>query len=383
MPSNKNTRIENIDFIRGVAVLGILVMNSLIFALPVSAYFNHSSEGATNIIDWIIIFFQEIFISQKMMGLFSLLFGASFVLFLESLRIKGYKKPKLIILWRNFILFLVGVIHAYFWMGDILTIYAILSIILLFLHNRNILLLLFLAVFFTYFSSILALIFQSFFDSEGNLSKTIIEQSIFTDKIGLGKFWFSDSSILGEAMGLYFLVDIACRSLGMMLLGICLYRLNFLSAEFEKKTYINKLIIPGFIVGIILSLISLVWYQIEDYSPEIALIANIPNKIGIIPLVVSYVGLCSLLYKKISNKYSSYFVSTGRMAFTNYLSQTILCFIIFNLLFSSNNFSRKEIIIFVFIIWIIQLIWSKYWMSRFNQGPLEFIWRKITYLGKN
>ena len=39
--------------------------------------------------------------------------------------------------------------------------------------------------------------------------------------------------------------------------------------------------------------------------------------------------------------------------------------------------------IFVLIIWIIQLIWSKYWMSRFNQGPLEFIWRKITYLGKN
>ena len=103
----------------------------------------------------------------------------------------------------------------------------------------------------------LLMIFQSFFDSEGNLSKTIIEQSIFTDKIGLGKFWFSDSIILGEAMSLYFLVDIACRSLGMMLLGICLYRLNFLSAEFEKKTYINKLIIPGFIVGIILSLISL------------------------------------------------------------------------------------------------------------------------------
>ena len=102
MASNKNTRIDNIDFIRGVAVLGILVMNSLIFALPVSAYFNHSSEGATNIIDWIIIFFQEIFIAQKMMGLFSLLFGASFVLCLESLRIKGYKKPKIIILWRNF-----------------------------------------------------------------------------------------------------------------------------------------------------------------------------------------------------------------------------------------------------------------------------------------
>ncbi len=39
--------------------------------------------------------------------------------------------------------------------------------------------------------------------------------------------------------------------------------------------------------------------------------------------------------------------------------------------------------IFVLIIWIIQLIWSKYWMSRFNQGSLEFIWRKITYLGKN
>ena len=99
-----NHRITNLDFIRGISVLGILVMNSIIFSLPLSAYWNHSSAGTTNQIDWIIVVISEIFIAQKFMGLFSILFGASIVLFIESAIRRGSNHPKRLSLWRNILL---------------------------------------------------------------------------------------------------------------------------------------------------------------------------------------------------------------------------------------------------------------------------------------
>ena len=67
---NKNLRITNLDFIRGVALLGILVMNVISFGLPISAYYNHSSYGAENTLDWIVVIISSIFFDSKMMGLF-------------------------------------------------------------------------------------------------------------------------------------------------------------------------------------------------------------------------------------------------------------------------------------------------------------------------
>ena len=70
----------------------------------------------------------------------------------------------------------------------------------------------------------------------------------------------------------------------------------------------------------------------------------------------------------------------GKMALTNYITQTLFCYIVLNILFIDAELTRKEIFIFVLIIWVIQLIWSKYWLNKFKYGPLEFISRKITYI---
>ena len=136
-------RIENLDFIRGVAILGILIMNSMIFALPESANWNHSSSGIDSYFDWILIFFAVIFIDGKMMGLFSVLFGAGLLLFVDSAKKKGYKRPVMLSLWRNLLLLLFGILHIIFMFVfiDILFLYALLSPIILFLRNRSLYLL--------------------------------------------------------------------------------------------------------------------------------------------------------------------------------------------------------------------------------------------------
>lgn len=77
------SRISNLDLLRGVAVLGILVMNAVSYGLPEAAYFNLDAAGSESRVDWFVGGLNEIFVDQKMMGLFSMLFGASIVLFCE------------------------------------------------------------------------------------------------------------------------------------------------------------------------------------------------------------------------------------------------------------------------------------------------------------
>ena len=136
----------------------------------------------------------------------------------------------------------------------------------------------------------------------------------------------------------------------------------------------------GLLIGLPLSTASIVWLIVSDYSPAIALWGFIPNKLGIIPLALAYVGLLSIINNKVNQKIASYIKACGKMALTNYITQSILGLIFFQVVYAKDDFSRKEIILLVFFVWTIQLIWSRYWLSRFSYGPLEWLWRKLTYL---
>ena len=373
-----NNRITNLDFIRGISVLGILIMNSLSFSLPFSAYFNHPSAAVDGTIDWILVFISEIFVSQKMMGLFSVLFGAGIVIFIDSANKKNYKRPRLLSIWRNSLLFLFGIFHALLWDGDILRIYGISAILIIFLYKKNIKLLVILSLFFTLFGSIIAYPWQGFFDIEGNLILSEANINIWPDKLGLSSYWFPEAKMKGEAIYSYFGLDATFRAIGMMLLGVILFRSKVLFGNLDIKIY-KKMTFFGLALGIPLGILSLLWLGLNNYSPDLAIIGFIPNKLGIIPMTIAYIGMLSILNKKLSSKVASYIRACGRMAFTNYITQTLFCYIVLNIFFKDVEITRKEIFIFVLIIWAIQLIWSKYWLDKFKYGPLEFIWRKLTY----
>ena len=129
-PVRESARITSLDLVRGVAVLGILLMNAVSFRFETAPYLNLSAGGSETWLDWAVGIFGEVFVDQKFMGLFSLLFGAGMVLFIDRASEKG-RRAVLLNLWRNALLFLIGILHFALWDGDVLTVYALSALFLI------------------------------------------------------------------------------------------------------------------------------------------------------------------------------------------------------------------------------------------------------------
>ena len=127
-------RVSALDFTRGCAVLGILLMNAVAIGIGMPAYYNVSMGLDAMPLDTAIGVWGEIFVDQKFMGIFSLLFGASVLLFFERAAGKGLKAMRLS-LWRNGLLFVMGAAHAALWDGDVLLLYALCAPLLLMSRN--------------------------------------------------------------------------------------------------------------------------------------------------------------------------------------------------------------------------------------------------------
>ena len=129
-----NQRIDSIDILRGFAVLGILIMNISSFSMPSMAYFSPVIYDI-NTINHITYSITHIIADQKFMAIFSMLFGASTMLYINSIK-RNKKRPLLLFYSRNFWLLMLGWIHAsYLWYGDVLIIYSICSFVLFFLSE--------------------------------------------------------------------------------------------------------------------------------------------------------------------------------------------------------------------------------------------------------
>ena len=129
-PVTESDRITSLDLLRGVAVLVIVLMNAVSFKYGLAPYLNLSAGGSETWLDWTIGVLGEIFIDQKFMGIFSLLFGAGILLFIERAE-RRESRPVLLNLWRNVLLLGIGILHAILWDGDVLIAYAVSAVFLL------------------------------------------------------------------------------------------------------------------------------------------------------------------------------------------------------------------------------------------------------------
>ena len=378
---NSSQRITNLDFIRGFAVLGILIINVISFGLPITALFNHSTYGAENLLDWVVIVISSVFFEYKMMGLFSMLFGVGLMIFLDNAKPK-VKRPKLLSFWRNFLLLIFGIAHLSIWEGDILITYASCAFfIILFPQVQNNKITIFFITFLVFIDLLLINYVGSLYDAFGNL---ILEEAWVVaasegGSLNLGKFWFPQESEWGNIFGLLFILDGGNRAMTLMIVGILLYKLNIIQGTRELNFY-KKLMFCGFGIGLPFSIYSIYLLISSEYSAAIAVTSKQWLTLSVIPMVLGYVGLLTIMNIKLRENISTRLRACGKMAFTNYITQTLLGVFVLGSLFGIGTFSRSQLVLYIVIIWGLQIYWSKPILDKWRYGPLEWFWRKLTYL---
>ena len=362
-PLRETGRITSLDLIRGVAVLGILLMNAVSFRFGHGPYFNLNAGGSESWLDWTVGIFGEVFVDQKFMGLFSLLFGAGMVLFIDRASRRG-RRAAMLNLWRNGLLLLIGVLHFLVWDGDVLIAYALSSVFLIALRKLPNWALISLGVAVFNLSVATAFLTQRLAD---------------TTDASLSGLWMPGEVSDQEVLGLVLVLGFFLRALGLILVGAGLYRTGFMDGDLPPQTY-QLAAVVGLAVGLPLAATGVIITALNDYSREIAFIGQIPNIVGTIPSSLGYMSLIILWNSLPDNWLKKRLRAVGRMALTNYLTQTALGVLVLTTLLGNADFvSRSVILVFVFAVWALQLWWSQAWLDRFLFGPAEWLWRVATY----
>lgn len=360
-PVSAAERITSLDAIRGVATLGILPMNALSFGLADAAYFNVSAGGIGQPFDWVLGIATMLFVDQKMMALFSLLFGVGVVVFADRAKAKG-RRVALLSLWRFTLLLGIGTLHSQLWEGDILIIYAVCAPVVLLVRRLPAKLLITAGVGFSLLGSATAPLFQ---------------RTVGADGSGLGELWLVDSGEMSGAVLGWFALNGFGRALGLMLIGVALFRLDIVQGQ-RDADYYRRMARWGLGVGGLVTALGLVFRVASDWSPDYALTGQIPTGLGTIPMALGYMALL-ILWNRRGGRHTERFRNVGRVALTNYLTQTILGVAMLTWLLGDFELTRTMIAAWILCVWALQLWWSTWWLDRFRYGPFEWAWRCATY----
>ena len=388
-----NNRIHSLDLLRGFAVLGILIMNITNFSQINIAYMNPIIGAGLEGYNQYFHAFNYIFADTRFMSIFSILFGAGVVLFTRNAETKG-KRAGILHYKRMFWLLLFGLLHAYFiWAGDILVTYAICGYLIFFLRKKSIRTLLIISIilfivpltfnFITYYGMTMDELESTFAffhpTSEQIATEIKIMQGSFLEQMPIRL----ENAI--EFQTLIFLIETFWRTSSLMLLGMILYRKDILSADKSIKYY-KKMMLMGFGIGLIISIIGL--NQAYDSKWLGAYVMNIGANYKFVSglfMAIGYIGFVLWCYKKgIFKKLQNRLQATGRMAFTNYIGMSVICTLIFNGhgLGLYGTFDRLQQFLVVVAIWVLILIVSPLVLKKYRFGPLEWLWRKLTYFSR-
>ena len=368
-PVTESERILSLDLIRGVAVLGILLMNAVSFAYGMVPYRNISTAGTDTGLDWAVAILGEILVDQKFMGIFSLLFGAGIFLFIERAA-RREKRPTLLNAWRNILLLIMGLIHMAVWEGDVLTAYAISAFVLLLLRRLPSRAMIVLGVLIFLASVLPSFLLQSWVNATD-----VSLDGVWALPEGGATPSGEDYDILSGTLALGYLM----RALGLILVGAGLYRTGFMQGALSDSFY-QRMALGGLAVGLTLATIGVLITHAADYGREVSFIGEVPNTLGTIPASLGYMSLIILWQRTGGLAWlKERFIAVGRMALTNYLAHTALGVPILTYLLADVEIGRAGVLLFILAVWALQLWWSPAWLSRFRFGPMEWAWRTGTY----
>lgn len=395
-------RIATLDIVRGVAVMGILAMNIVAFAMPFQAYMNPTAfgmESGADLGSWLVSF---IFIDGKMRGLFSFLFGASTLLVIERARASGLS-PAGVHYARMFWLLVFGLLHFYFiWFGDILAAYALAGLILFLFRNLSVRALIvwgavFVAIQCLLFAALgLGALYLSQAAADPGATAEIVEgwrsmQEGFATLAGpdlaakLAHFQGPYSGLVHQRLiedwmapftGILFF---GWETLGYMLLGMAALKSGFLRGEWPLARY-RKVALIGFGIGVP-AYAALAWLLVRsNFSVEMIFAIVMGATTPFRPFMIVAIAALIVILTRKGGPLVDRIAAAGRAAFTNYLGTSLLM----TTLFYGYGFglygtmSRVELWLPVLAMWALMLLWSKPWLDRFRYGPFEWLWRSLS-----
>ncbi|MDO9519304.1 MAG: DUF418 domain-containing protein [Pseudohongiella sp.] len=393
MVTPSEQRIDALDALRGFAVLGILVMNIQTFAMPMAAYLNPTAYGSLEGVHGAVWALSHLLTDQKMMALFSMLFGAGIVLFCERAAASG-KSEAGYHYRRNGWLMIFGLMHGYLlWHGDILFLYALCAFLLFPLRNRSARSLFKLGIVFLAVSSILYLLTgfslksmpQEVLD-EQMMPMWQPDQSLIAAEIAaMQGNWVTQMSarvpLTQEMQGLALFLWGFWRASGMMLLGMALYKTGILTGAADKATY-RRILLLALLVGLPVIAFGIFWNYRNEWQITSMFWGSQFNYWGSLLVSLGWMSAILLLLKnRALSALTNRLAAVGRMAFTNYIMHTLLCGLIFygHGLGLFGQMERAGQVLVVMGIWVFQLWLSPIWLRHFRFGPLEWLWRSLTY----
>ncbi|MEH2920139.1 DUF418 domain-containing protein YeiB [Samsonia erythrinae] len=378
-----SARIVTLDFARGIAILGILLLNITAFGLPHAAYLNPAWWGKPTLADaltWAVI---DLFAQAKFLTLFSVLFGAGLQLLLP----RGTRWVHARLFW----LMIIGLIHAIFlWDGDILLDYALIGLVCygMIRHAQDSRMLMRMGVVLYLVGIGVLFILSQILDLQPGRfwqpGSADVTAEIFWRTSGGVEAWGTRVMLLTESL-LSLGVQYGWLLAGSMLLGAGLMRNGWLKGEFSVKHYrrVALWLIP---LGMLINSIGIVGQWLVDWEYRWSgLLLQIPRELSSPLQAMGYLALCYGFWSTLCQWRITYWITDiGRMALTNYLLQTLIGVLLFNQLGLFMAFSRLQLLAWVPVIWIVNLVFSHYWLRRFRQGPLEWVWRQLTHaVGKS
>ncbi|MEQ1687513.1 MAG: DUF418 domain-containing protein [Sphingopyxis sp.] len=392
-------RISGLDVTRGFAVMGILAMNIIAFAMPQTAYITPVNWGGDSGADLAIWTVNYVLIDSKMRGLFSMLFGASTLLVIQSAAAAG-RSPARTHFARMAVLALFGLLHYYLiWSGDILFLYAAVGLLLYLFRDLAVRPLVIWGTGLIAMNTLLmgAVVtslalggasdapselveartkFETDFayHSAASAQEVALHRSSYTaivaDKSGQKKRFTPMASALQFGM----------ETLGLMLIGMALFKSGLLGGTWSLgrlARWQNRCLGIGIIANI-----GLLYTQISGGMEPLTLLAA--TLVYSVPFdVMMSVGYAAL-FMGLAQRFATApiiarIAAAGRAAFTNYLGTSLLMTGIFYGygLGLFGNVTRAACYAFVIAAWALMLLWSKPWLERFHYGPLEWLWRSL------
>lgn len=398
-PLPASERIILLDILRGFAIFGILMVNMKIFIHPVSVMMLKPSLDQPLFLlipDLLIRFLFE----GKFYTLFSLLFGYGFWIFLNKKAVTGSIIP--VYRRRLTVLLLIGVLHiVLLWAGDILFFYAIFGFFLLLFRKLSdtkvavwglvLILLPAIIMALTWGMMVLGSSFpegKAAIDASAAESSRTISEMIERSRLAYGHGSFSEivnariNEWIALLPGLLFFYPAV---LGTFLFGMLAARKNLAVSNAANTSFFRKCLPLSLTIGIAGEAV----YTYASLHADMAMpngmsvLASFSHAVGAPALTLSYIGLIIVLFEKgrLSWLWNA-LVPAGRMALTNYLLQSLICTTIFLSygLGLSGQLNAIQGIALVLLIFFLQLVFSRYWMSEFRYGPAEWVWRRLTYL---